>query len=256
MNLLRFSRSVLRSVFCVAATNVVPFPKAQKWFEVRNETTDSADLYIYDVIGDSWVGNDAATLVGRIRDLKGKTINVRLNSPGGSVWDGVAIYNTLKNHNADVNVFIDGLAASIASIVALAGKKVVIADNAMMMIHNPWTYTAGGAADLRKTADMLDQVKETLLNTYEARTGKKRDKIAADMDSETWFTAQDAKDYGLVDEISTGQKVAACLTPEVANIFGFAKTPEKVVKAQEANPPLTVPRSVLQRKQALAEKNV
>ena len=135
------------------------FPKASSpWFAVNTATEDSADLYFYDVIGDSWVGSDAATVVKEIKALKSKRLNVHISSPGGSVFDGIAIYNALTSHPSDVTVYVDGLAASIASIIALAGKKVVMAENAMFMIHNPWTWTAGNAEELRKQADTLDQI--------------------------------------------------------------------------------------------------
>jgi len=239
--------------------NVIPFPKATCWFEIRNAKEDSADLYIYDVVGDSWTGNDAATFVKALAGLKKKKINCRINSPGGSVFDGVAIYNALRNHEGGVTTYIDGLAASIASVIALAGDKVVMADSAMMMIHNPWTLAMGDAGEMRKTADVLDQIKETLINAYAAKTGKEREVIAADMEKETWFTARQAKDYGLVNEIEGGMKIAACASAEIIDILGIKNAPASVVK-QEAAPvpvPLSLsltPRSLLEKRQALIEK--
>jgi len=237
--------------------NVIPFPKATCWFEVRNVKDESADLFIYDVVGDSWTGNDAATLVKAVNGLKKKHINCRINSPGGSVFDGVAVYNALKNHEGGVTTYVDGLAASIASIIALAGDKVVMADNAMMMIHNPWTMAMGDSSDMRKTADVLDQIKETLINTYVAKTGKSREAVAADMEKETWFTAKEAKAYGLVTDIEGGMKIAACLNKEIAEIFGIKNAPDSVAHA--APEPSAVilsrtPRSLLERRQALNEK--
>jgi len=237
--------------------NVIPFPKATaNWFDVRNEKDESADLYIYDVVGDSWTGNDAATLVKAISGLKKKHLNTHINSPGGSVFDGVAIYNALKNHEGGVTTHIDGLAASIASIIALAGDKIIMADNAMMMIHNPWTMAMGDADEMRKTADILDQIKETLINTYSAKTGKDRKKVADDMENETWFTAQEAKEYGLITEIAGGLKIAACVSPSLVQNLGFRKAPESLLAPEpSAQPTLSVtPRSLLERRQALIEK--
>jgi ATP-dependent Clp endopeptidase proteolytic subunit ClpP len=235
--------------------NVIPFPKAQKWFDIRNANEETADVYLYDVIGDSWTGNDAATVVKDIVAIKAARINLHINSPGGSVFDGVAIYNTLKNHSAKVTTHIDGLAASIASIIALAGDEIIIAQNAMMMIHNPWTMAWGESKDLRKQADVLDQVKETLLNTYVAKTGKDRDTVSADMDAELWLTADEAKEYGLADTIGGAMKAAAQVRPEVAQAFGFRNPPAALVAAQAAKPTFSAtPRSILERKQALREK--
>jgi ATP-dependent Clp endopeptidase proteolytic subunit ClpP len=237
--------------------NLIPFPKATCWFDVRNIKDDSADLYIYDVVGDSWTGNDAITLVKAIAGLKKKRINAHINSPGGSVFDGVAVYNALKNHDGGVTTYVDGLAASIASIIALAGDKVVMADNAMMMIHNPWTMAMGDADDMRKTADVLDQIKETLINTYATKTGKARDIIAADMEAETWFTAQQAMDYGFVTEIVGGMKIAASLSMELAELFGMKKAPKALTPEPSSPVPIKLsltPRSLLERRQALIEK--
>jgi len=238
----------------VASANVVPFPKAQKWFDFRNVKDDSADLYIYDVVGDSWVGTDAATLVKEIKAQKGKAINVHLNSPGGSVFDGYAIFNALKAHDGTVTTYIDGMAASIASIIALAGSKVVIADNGMMMIHNPLCYCFGTATEIRKQADVLDQIRETLINTYVTRTNKTRETIAAAMDEETYFTAKEAKAYGLVDEISGAMKVAACISQDIVNAFGWQKAPKAILPSPETQSPAT-PRSILAKRLALREKN-
>jgi ATP-dependent Clp protease protease subunit len=237
---------------------IIPFPKsaAAKWFDFRNAKDESVDLFIYDVVGDSWTGNDAAALVKEIAGYKKKRINARINSPGGSVFDGVAIFNALKNHDGGVTTFIDGLAASIASIIALAGDRIVMADNAMMMIHNPSSFSFGEAKDLRKDADILDQIKETLINAYVTKTGKQRDAVASDMDKETWFTASEAKAYGLVTEVTESMKMAACVDEAIANIFGFRNAPSGVIKAQNIAPTASsaTPRSLFERRQALLEK--
>lgn len=237
--------------------NLIPFPKSQsKWFDFRNAKDDSVDLYIYDVVGDSWTGNDASALVKEIAGYKKKRINARINSPGGSVFDGVAIFNALKNHDGGVTTFVDGLAASIASIIALAGERIIMADNAMMMIHNPSSFSYGEAKDLRKDADVLDQIKETLINTYVNKTGNAREDVAADMDKETWFTASEAKAYGLVTEVSEAMKMAACVDESLAEVFGFRNAPAGVIKVQNTAPTkISVsPRSLFERKQALLEK--
>jgi ATP-dependent Clp endopeptidase proteolytic subunit ClpP len=215
--------------------NTLQFPKAKtEWFKIQNATADVAEVFIYDVVGDSWEGNDSATVVKAINAITAKKISLRINSPGGSVFDGVAIYNALARHSAEVTTYVDGLAASIASIIALAGKKIVMAENAMLMIHNPSTMAWGESSDLRKTADVLDQVKETLVNTYATRTGKARDVIAAAMDDETWFTAKEAQAWGLADDIQIGVKAVACASPDTLSFLGAKKTPSNlVVKSEE-----------------------
>jgi ATP-dependent Clp protease protease subunit len=209
-------------------SNVIKFPKARdgaKWFDIKNATDESADVYIYDVVGDSWVGTDAGSFVKQLNALKSKKINLRINSPGGSVFDGMAIYNALARHSAEVTTFIDGIAASIASVIALAGKKIVIAENAMMMIHDPSAYGFGRAEDLRKTADVLDQIKETIINTYVTRTSLPRDEIAKMMTDETWFTAKEAIAKKFADESVEGVKAAASFD---LSEFGYAKAPAPV----------------------------
>lgn len=238
--------------------NVIPFPKANaRWFEFRNSKDESIDLYIYDVVGDSWVGTDASALVKEISGYKKKRINVRINSPGGSVFDGYAIYNALKNHDGGVTTHIDGLAASIASIIALAGEEIIIAENAMMMIHNPTTFSYGEAEDLRKDADILDQIKETLVNTYVAKTGKPREEVASAMENETWFTAKEAMAWGLVTKTGAAQKQAACLNAKTAELLGIKNAPSAMVKDEMASNTTEFPappRSLLSCRQALLEK--
>ena len=146
-------------------------------------------------------------------DLKGlkniKEINLRLNSEGGSVFDGHAIFNALRNHDARVVVDIDGLAASIASIIAMAGDEIRMAENAFMMIHDPWVVAAGTAEELRSQADVMDKVQEKLVNTYVKRTGGDADEIAGWMAAETWMNAEEALERGFVDSITEETRMAA-----------------------------------------------
>lgn len=235
-------------------SKIIKFPQPRdgaKCLEIRNATEESADVYLYDYIGDPWIRSDAASVVKDLQALKAKKINLRINSPGGSVFDGIAIYNALARHPAEVTTYIDGLAASIASVIALAGKRVLIAENAMMMIHDPSAVVVGDSAEMRKTADVLDQIKETLITTYATRTGKSREEIAALMSSETWFTASEAVAAKLADESIAGVKAAASFD---LSAFGYAKAPEALAKPAQPSSS-TTPRSLLQRRQALHEKN-
>jgi len=181
--------------------------------KIQNKGKDAAEIYIYDEIGEGWYGGiSAKSFAEEVKKLGSvKTIDVFINSPGGSVFEGVAMYNTLKNNKARVIVHIDGLAASIASIIAMAGDEVHMAANAFMMIHNPWSWMAGFAEDYRKEADRLDLIAGTLRDTYAAKSAGKstKDQITAWMDEEKWFTATDAHEAGLVDSISEELQAAA-----------------------------------------------
>lgn len=165
----------------------------------------SAEVLIYDPIGADWFGNGVTAK--RFRDdleAMGDVaeITVRINSPGGEVFDGLSIYNTLKEHPAKVTVHVDGLAASIASVIAMAGDRIVMGEGAMFMVHSPWTVAMGNADNMRATADMLDKVEVGLVDAYVSRTGKTRAAVQKWMEGETWFTRDEAVAAGLATEIA------------------------------------------------------
>ena len=168
------------------------------WFDIQAKANDEAEIYLYDEIG-GW-GVTAKSFIDAVRATGAKRINLRINSPGGSVFDGLAIYNFLRGQ--DVTVQIDGLAASISSIIALAGKTVRMAGNGFFMIHNPWGGAVGEADEMRQTADLLDKIRDSLVGTYAAKTGKDHETIKEWMNSETWFSAAEAKEAGFVDEVT------------------------------------------------------
>jgi ATP-dependent protease ClpP protease subunit len=184
-----------------------------------NETT----VTLYDEIGAFGAGSKQ--FLGDIGKLSGQHIHLRINSPGGSVVEGTAIYNALRRHKGGVTVHIDALAASMASVIAMAGAPVLIADNALMMIHNPWTVSMGGSEDLRKEADLLDMLKVNLRNAYVRKTGLGETEIQDMMDKETWLDAVDAVALGFADAIEEGVAAAATATPENlrARFDNFAK---------------------------------
>lgn len=185
-------------------------PKTAMTLQVRNEGGAST-LDIYDVIGD-WGLTDRDvndTLKGLPKGTK--RIDVNINSAGGDVFAGLAIYNILANHKAKVHVHINGLAASIASVIAMAGDEISIAENAFVMIHNPWVMAIGESNDLRKTADEMDKVKASLVKTYVARTGKDEADIIEMMDAETWLDADEAIEHGFADRMVAAKKIAAKL---------------------------------------------
>jgi len=168
-------------------------------------------------------------------------IDLYINSPGGDVFDGTAIYNQLARHKAHVVVHIDGIAASIASIVAMAGDTIKIADNGMMMVHNPWVMTAGNAAELRKQADVLDQVATTMVGTYVARTKQTPEYVAMLMAAESWLTSDDAVAAGFADAKSDAVKMAANydlsrfknVPKQLLAVVGNTPQPERVLSLEE-----------------------
>ena len=170
------------------------------WYRIEaKDTDDTAEIIIYDVIG--WPYNDAFDLVRSLGSIKAKNITVRINSPGGDVFDGVAIFNALKDHDARVTTKIEGLAASMASVVALAGDEVQAHKNAMYMIHDPWVLAAGNQYDLREIADILQKIGGNMLDIYYDKSSIGKRELKAMMKEETWFTAQEAKERGLIDTV-------------------------------------------------------
>ena len=195
------------------------------WFDIKAKAEAEADVFLYDEIGG--FGVNARDFISEIRASGAKKINLRINSPGGSVFDGLAIYNFLKEQ--DVTVQVDGLAASIASIIAMAGKEVRIASNGFLMIHNPWGGAMGDSEEMRQTADLLDKIRDSLVGTYAKKTGKDEETIKRWMDDETWFSAEEAKEHGFVDTI----------TDEVAfsaSVRSFKKAPSILNKPSTTAP--------------------
>lgn len=162
-----------------------------------------------------------------------KNINLHINSPGGSVFEGIAIYNMLKQNSAHINVYIDGLAASIASVIAMSGDAIFMPSNSMMMVHNPWVMAIGNANELRKQADALDQITKSSVQTYLAKAGDKLDEktLTQLMDDETWLTAQEAVDYGLADEVMEPNKTVASINKQF--VSRYRHVPEQLIKQAE-----------------------
>lgn len=170
------------------------------WYSIKNGSKDTpAEILVYDEIG--FFGVDAESFVRELNSIESKKINLHLNTPGGAVFDGLTIYNALKRHPATIETHIDGLAASIGSIIALAGDTVNIASNGFIMIHDPWAFAVGPAEEMRKQADVLDKIAESLAGTYVQKTGKDLSEIQQLMSDETWFNAKDAIEIGLADNI-------------------------------------------------------
>jgi ATP-dependent Clp endopeptidase proteolytic subunit ClpP len=188
---------------------------------------DSADIYIYEPIGSGFFseGVTAKQFVKDLNALDVKTINLHINSPGGSVFEAMAIYNALKEHPANVITNIDGVAASAATFVALSGDTVVMAENAMYMIHNPWSALAGSAEDLRKEADVLDKLRDSMVSIYMSKFNGSEEDLLAALDAETWYSAEEAAAAGFIDVIKNESKAAASLTGDVFASFGYKNAP-------------------------------
>ena len=174
----------------------------QSWYSIKAKANDTAEISIYDEIG-YW----GITAKSFSKDLKAlgnnlKQINLHIHSPGGDVFDGIAIYNLLKNHPANVTVYIDGLAASMASVIAMAGNEVIMPENAMMMIHKPWGIQGGDAEDMRKYADLLDKVENTLIPAYANKTGKTPEELAEMLSAETWLNGKECVEQGFADKLA------------------------------------------------------
>lgn len=185
------------------------------WLQVMISAANVGEIYIYGVIEDMVFWGDEVTPtyikeeLDKLKDVD--SIMLYVNSPGGSVFAGVAIYNELKRFNKPITSYIDGVAASIASLIVLAADKVVMPFNAMMMIHNPWTCVCGDADELRAIAERLDKVTESvLIETYRVKTGITKAKLKKMLDEETWLSAEEAVELGFADVLEKEQKIAAC----------------------------------------------
>lgn len=191
------------------------------WDIRQSVNSETLDIRLYgDVEGngyDWWSGKEiksntsALTFAEKLEEYpNAKTINIYINSNGGDVYEGAAIYGQLMRHSAYKNVYVDGFAASIASVIAMAGNKVYMAPNAMMVIHNAWSFAVGNANDLRQEAEALDKVTEASRQAYLLKIGDKltNDKLIEMMDNETWLTAEECIQYGFADELTVDKKVS------------------------------------------------
>ena len=210
---------------------------AQKWYAFKNiaEQSGEVELSLYDEIGAFGIG--AKQFIAELKEYKDQHIHLRINSPGGEIVEGSAIYNALSRHPGGVTVHIDALAASMASVIAMAGNPVYMADNALLMIHNPLTLAAGEAEDLRKQADLLDTMKSNLIRAYKKKTGMEEKDIAKLMDEETWLDATEAAALGFIDAIEDGIPAAASAKDLRARFDNFAKAKMQNTIVSEAEAP-------------------
>ncbi|QHJ79157.1 MAG: hypothetical protein [Caudoviricetes sp.] len=181
-----------------------------KWLQYKAQADDSLDeIMIYGEIGDAWDDLSARNLANKLKASKSDTVTVRINSGGGSVFTATAFHSLLVSSGKTINVVIDGLAASAATIIACAGTKVTMPVNALYMIHNPLVVLFGNAKEMREKADVLDKVRDTIVATYQQKTDLSAEKIIEMMDAETWLSAEEALELGFVDEIMETANIAA-----------------------------------------------
>ncbi len=201
-------------------------PVTQKnWFRMQAKEDQTADIYIYDEIG-GW-GISARRFTEDLISLGNLShINLHIHSPGGEVFDGIAIFNQLKNHSATITVYIDGLAASMASVIAMVGDTVIMPKNAMMMIHKPWGVSWGDANDMREYADLLDKLENVLIPAYVAKTGKTTEEITAMLEQETWLDGDECVEHGFADKVIEPVKAMASLTSK--RIEEFSSMPSAI----------------------------
>lgn len=187
-------------------SNLLKFKSRQQPFEIKNKSATKAEIVLYGAIGTSWF-EDAISAKQFSEELKklDATVNeieLRINSPGGDVFDGFAIYNRLKQHPAKVTCYVDGLAASIASLIVLAADEVIMGEGALYMIHLPWTMSYGNRMDFDNTVNRLMDIEEQMISIYSKKTKMSRGEIRDMLEKETWLDANQAMEMGFVDSKS------------------------------------------------------
>jgi len=179
----------------------------KKWYEIINSTSKMVDVYIFNDIGT--FGVSAQSFVEEIKEYEGKELAIHINSLGGEVFEGMAIYSIIQRRKAKTTVYIEGIAASIASVIALAADEVIMSENSLLIIHNAWGGSNGDADEMRKQADVLDKITNEIAEIYVKKTNLPYNEIESMMGEETWLTAEEAVALGFADSISKPIKVAA-----------------------------------------------
>ncbi|MEN3088792.1 MAG: head maturation protease, ClpP-related [Staphylococcus pseudoxylosus] len=207
--------------------------KTKTYFQMNKKTQNKGEIYIYgDIVSSKWDETDVTAVdfkneLNQLGDVS--EINVHINSAGGNVFEGHAIYNMLKMHKAKVNIYVDALAASIASVIAMSGDTIFMHKNSFMMIHNSWIMTLGNSKDLRQTADLLDKTDQSSNNAYlDKATNLSEAELKQLLEAETWLTADEALEKGLADEILGASEIAASISKDSYQMFKHV--PENIEK--------------------------
>lgn len=204
------------------------------YFQMK-ATNNVAQIDIFgDIVSEKWFDEETSATSFRdaLKELGDvSTINLSINSGGGSVFDGIAIYNMLKSHKATVNVYVEGLAASIASVIAMAGDTITMRSGSMMMVHMPWTLSQGNAEEMRKTADTLEKTGDSIVDIYSERTGISPDDIRNIMNDETWLSAEEAVEQGWATKLDKKEAVMNSVPKEI--LGRFSNVPKNVLARVE-----------------------
>lgn len=227
-----------------------------KFFEMKlSENKKVGEVFIYgEITKYAWeeYGEKSAKIFQQELEELGdvETINLYVNSPGGSVFEGVAIHNMLKRHKARVIAYVDALAASIASVIIMAADEIRMPSNSMLMIHNPWTIAIGNAAELRKEADDLDRIGESAIISYLEKAGDKleEEKLREMLDAETWLTADEAYQYGLCDVVEEANDMAASINEK--HLQHFRNVPKQLLQQEKQ----TISAQEMAERQKIAEQ--
>jgi len=236
-NLLASNASILAQLTANRRAPVIRDSYPADWFRIENVSAEEASVYIYDEIG-FW-GTSAAGFVEQLNAISTPKLNIHINSPGGDVFDGVAIHSALMASKAHVTVYIDGIAASAASFIAMAGDNIVMARNATMMIHEASGLVWGNKRDCKKQMELLDKLDNNIADMYSLQAGGTIEEWMARMEAETWYTGQEALALGLVDEITSPDEEESVPGPEeppmnrlslaAFNFAGRAEAPAPVI---------------------------
>lgn len=175
----------------------------EKWYEIKNKK-DAAEIYIYDAIGSDY---SAKKFIEEFNEIKANDINIHINSPGGSVFEGMAIYSIIVNSKKKVTTHIDGIAASIASVIALAGNPVKMAKNAQFMIHKVSNIVLGDSDDMKKEAEIMESLEKQMIDIYHSKTGIPEAEIKQMMEDETWMDGETALEKGFIDEVTAKKNI-------------------------------------------------
>lgn len=204
------------------------------YFQMK-ATNNVAQIDIFgDIVSEKWFDEETSATSFRdaLKELGDvSTINLSINSGGGSVFDGIAIYNMLKSHKATVNVYVEGLAASIASVIAMAGDTITMRSGSMMMVHMPWTLSQGNAEEMRRTADTLEKIGDSIVDIYSERTGISPDDIRNIMNDETWLSAEEAVEQGWATKLDKKEAVMNSVPKEI--LGRFSNVPKNVLARVE-----------------------
>lgn len=208
----------------------------ERFYQLVNQSDQEATLYIYgDITSIKWFENDVCVydLAKEIGELNGKKLNVRINSYGGEVAEGLAIYNLLRSYGGEVATICDGFACSAASVVFMAGKQRIMPKSSLLLIHNAWTRASGDANDLRKAADDLEKITQPSVDIYTSVSNLSEEEIRKMMDEETWISADEALSYGFATEVTDEEAMQSLEEGILAKTVMKNKELEKRIKELE-----------------------